>query len=572
MTSTKLVKSEIKRFLASKDPEVLCITGAWGVGKTYTWKTLLEDAAEGGSLGLTSYSYASLFGLSSLAELKLTIAENLQVLRTDDLVIDQGKTKAKNFLLGSVKHLKGFTSAIPFVGKAISESGDLYFSLVANGQLVCIDDLDRRGEKLRVEDVLGLVSFLKEEKKCKVVLLLNEEQLQGKDKDAFDRLFEKVIDARLVFVPTAAEAVAIAITGTDEISRRIAQNCERLGISNIRVIKKIERLVREIDSIVSDRSEAVRVQTAHTLTLLGWTKFQPDLAPPFEFYATDSFSRYVDDKELSEEEVTWTSITERYGFADMDGYDAVLMDCIKTGIADVDAIKAKAREQDEAQGDRFALAAIGDGFRLLHDSFDDNLDEVVMSISDTLAQNYRFVSLNTLNDTISMLKNLDRPDDARRLLEFFEKNQKDDPDFWNPDNDPLRRPISDPDLKKVSDRVRASNIPVFEPVREMLNAAASMNSATVKEVADRVTADDIYSFIKERRGDDMRAVIGAGLGYKRISNASPDMQTIVRATIKALKRIGTESKLNEIRIKKHGVSLDSSGASPTGGIQTEHDG
>ena len=59
--------------------------------------------------------------------------------------------------------------------------GDLYFSLIANAQLICIDDLDRKGEKLRVEDVLGLVSFLREERKCKVALLLNEEQLQGKD-------------------------------------------------------------------------------------------------------------------------------------------------------------------------------------------------------------------------------------------------------------------------------------------------------------------------------------------------------------------------------------------------------
>src|SRR5713101_5286870 len=145
MTSTKLVKSEILRFLASKEPEVICVTGAWGVGKTYTWKALLEDAAGNASLGLTKYSYVSLFGLNSLAELKLAIAENLQVIETDDLVVaDQGLAKAKNALLGSVKYVKGFTSAIPYVGKAISESGDLYFSLVANSQLICIDDLDRK--------------------------------------------------------------------------------------------------------------------------------------------------------------------------------------------------------------------------------------------------------------------------------------------------------------------------------------------------------------------------------------------------------------------------------------------
>jgi len=34
MTSTDIVRSEIRRFLRSPDPEVICVTGDWGVGKT----------------------------------------------------------------------------------------------------------------------------------------------------------------------------------------------------------------------------------------------------------------------------------------------------------------------------------------------------------------------------------------------------------------------------------------------------------------------------------------------------------------------------------------------------------
>jgi Cdc6-like AAA superfamily ATPase len=42
MTPTQAVKNEIERFLRSSEPEVLCITGSWGVGKTYTWQTILD--------------------------------------------------------------------------------------------------------------------------------------------------------------------------------------------------------------------------------------------------------------------------------------------------------------------------------------------------------------------------------------------------------------------------------------------------------------------------------------------------------------------------------------------------
>ena len=42
MTATKAVLAELNRFLRSKESQVLCVTGDWGVGKTYTWNELVE--------------------------------------------------------------------------------------------------------------------------------------------------------------------------------------------------------------------------------------------------------------------------------------------------------------------------------------------------------------------------------------------------------------------------------------------------------------------------------------------------------------------------------------------------
>jgi hypothetical protein len=50
--SLALVKSEIERFLADKEPAVLCITGAWGVGKTYAWSRYLRNAQTCRTIGL----------------------------------------------------------------------------------------------------------------------------------------------------------------------------------------------------------------------------------------------------------------------------------------------------------------------------------------------------------------------------------------------------------------------------------------------------------------------------------------------------------------------------------------
>jgi hypothetical protein len=92
--SSNLVRREILRFLGREEPEVLCIRGAWGVGKTYSWKRYLKEAHEQHRIALSRYAYVSLFGINSLDELRYSIFENT-VLRdslTDDATLETFKS------------------------------------------------------------------------------------------------------------------------------------------------------------------------------------------------------------------------------------------------------------------------------------------------------------------------------------------------------------------------------------------------------------------------------------------------------------------------------------------------
>jgi hypothetical protein len=552
VSSIKTVTAEIERFLRGKEPEVLCITGDWGVGKTYTWNELIMTAAESGELSRGKYSYVSLFGLNSLAEVKFAIAENLQILHSDEL---QPVTEVKNAVLSSIKYLKGFVSVLPYVGKAISDSSNLLFSSIVNDQIVCIDDLDRRGVGIRIEDVLGLVTSLRDERQCSVVLLLNEEQLDGKD--IFDRHFEKVIDSRLVFAPTATDAVQHGIKGTDDVSKQIAANCILLGISNIRVIKKIERLVRSIEPLIENRSAEIKKQTLHSLTILGWTKYQPDLAPPFEFYAENPYSRIMksDKEEMSDEEVSWTAITDRYKFEYLDDYDAKLLEYVKNGVANHEAIKEAAERQDAEVARREAHAAIKNGFSLFHASFADNVEEVSRSIRQALQDQYRYVSLGTLHASVLMLKDMERSEDALALIKFFEMNHE--AGFWEPEYDPFEGPIKDPDVKAAMLANKATVVEEFDLARELVKASSSLNSVAIEKIAGQITADDLYTLLKVSENESMRGLVHAGLGFAKYGPADEDMVKIVNATKQALGMIARESKLNAARVKKFGVNLES---------------
>ena len=75
--SIQLIENEIRRSLATAEPEVICIRGHWGVGKTYSWNRYFNDArAEKDGVTLKHYAYVSLFGITSLDELKYAIFEN----------------------------------------------------------------------------------------------------------------------------------------------------------------------------------------------------------------------------------------------------------------------------------------------------------------------------------------------------------------------------------------------------------------------------------------------------------------------------------------------------------------
>jgi hypothetical protein len=52
--------------------------------------------------------------------------------------------------------------------------------------IVCFDDFERLSSSMELEEVLGLISELKEQKNCSVVMILNEDEL-GDNKETLDK-------------------------------------------------------------------------------------------------------------------------------------------------------------------------------------------------------------------------------------------------------------------------------------------------------------------------------------------------------------------------------------------------
>jgi hypothetical protein len=102
---------------------------------------------------------------------------------------------------------------------------------------------------------------------------------------------------------------------------------------------------------------------------------------------------------------------------------------------------------------------------------------------------------------------------------------------------------------------QAKNIESFVTDVEMLRAAETYNADAIKRLAE-VPTEEYYQLIKAKRGDEMRKFILSALNFRRIANATPEMNEVIRRMEEALQRIGAESRLNAVRVLKFGVSLD----------------
>lgn len=555
MTSTIMVQNEIERFLRSVEPEVLCITGDWGVGKTYTWQAKLDRLRTSKDVGLSRYSYVSLFGINSIDGIKQSIFENME------FIIPEGKSNFDRMMsIGNTgfqqsKKLVGAASAIPYVGDAIAKiTQPFLFSSIRN-QIICIDDLERAGKALQVKDIFGLMSYLREQKGCKIVLLLNETKLDPAADAAkqFNEYFEKVIDAKVVFAPTPDEAAGIAFPNKDDLSKLVANYSVKLGIKNIRVLKKIERLISIVIPVVDDLGQDIRRQVVQSLVMFGWAKFDSGAEPPpMNYLKRSSLARYMersDGKAPDAREQRWDAIISGYEFENLDDFDLALLQFVESSILDADEMRKEAEKQDAANKLRQKSSSLKKAFRLLHDTFDDNGDEVCVAMVSGIKENFDAVSLPNIDEVAGILHRIGKNSLADDLIQFAENNL--DKDAWLYD-DPFNRPMQSERIREIIAARKEGAKPVLNFEEDLVRVVNSRDD----EVMAKLAAEPVERYVKlfdSKTGDELRRVVLSALDYRKILNATDDQREIVRKAEAALLQIGKRSKINAVRVQKYGI-------------------
>ncbi|MCV3457486.1 KAP family NTPase [Campylobacter sp. CNRCH_2016_0050h] len=197
-------------FKENKDKSIaIAINGKWGVGKSYFWKNEMTPFLKK-ELDITPI-YTSVFGKKDENEIIKDLVSQFLTIE------NKNADNIRDFIEGTFK----------FFGKNIDMDSLFKFFKKEHmkNTIVCIDDFERLSDKIPVQDVLGLISELKENKECSVVVIYNEDELfkndnfnqeNNKDKSKitkekmiFEKYKEKVFDFQIKFAPSSIEQFSI---------------------------------------------------------------------------------------------------------------------------------------------------------------------------------------------------------------------------------------------------------------------------------------------------------------------------------------------------------------------------
>ncbi len=156
----------------NKDGIVVSLQGAWGIGKTYFWNEFAKN-----TWNENQQVYISLFGKHSLDDIKKQI-----VLKVYD------RNKIANFMDNN-----------PIIGKIIETKWGVDASMIANSFTIdtfenivlCFDDFERISANLSIYEILGFITELKEQHKCKIIIINNNDSLKEQDNLNHQKVLKK---------------------------------------------------------------------------------------------------------------------------------------------------------------------------------------------------------------------------------------------------------------------------------------------------------------------------------------------------------------------------------------------
>lgn len=340
--SLEKTREQLIELLGNADNKVIALSGKWGTGKTHLWE---DVRGKSGDDKVKNSLYVSLFGLSSVDQIKRKLME----------VAIPGAEEHGGTVEAVKNMVKVGFKALADHYKALAAVNDLNLLLMApvvlREKLIVIDDIERKHEKLGIDEVLGFIDEYSKQFGVRFLLVLNDDQLAAKaeQENLWATFREKVIDQEIRLATTPEEAFGIAIqiwpSKYEQALRRAVIAC---GITNIRIIGKVVKAANQILA-GRDLSEAIQARCVPSIVFFSAIHYRGlEDGPDFQFALNvgnpdrTRFDR-IENAEPTEDEKRedrWRLLMSELGIHSCDDFEKVLVEFLESGLFEGEQVQA----------------------------------------------------------------------------------------------------------------------------------------------------------------------------------------------------------------------------------------
>lgn len=543
------VKSVIENFVQNNRNDLLTIKGNWGVGKTYFWQKTVSELSQKGNIGHSNYSYVSLFGVDSFETLKNSIVAN----QINSTAIGKDFNSSFSVLKSKGKHLAKHLEKSNYIRNFSGGLGsELAFQFVKDA-IICFDDLERKSDKFDIKEILGLASFLKEQRNCKIVFILNDGTLSDEDKKSFSRHNEKVVDIELNFSPLPEEVFDYIFDKSQQHYGLIKSACLILQIKNIRILQRIKRFIEEVLPHIQNIEASVVNQVINSLILFVWSYYDKDSNfISFEFIENFRNSRFYfgelnKKEEVSKEIQDKYNLLSKYDYSHTDEIDKCLMSFVKKGYLEeefFEQLKLKNKEAIAHKGKE----SYRDVWKLHRTSLSLDEKEFIEKLVVAFRSQEEYLSYSELYEVVTLLRRYDQDSLANNLIDEF-----------------LPKKV---DYKTLSIMKRLPGFGEYEKDEYFLNKLNEIKEEaknfTFAEIIDKLAdnhyleedmldflasakVEEYYKYLKSEEAEEFYFPSKLLLDYG--NNPNEQNQTILKKITETLIKIAKESRINRNRIE-----------------------
>lgn len=558
----------------SSEAKVAVIKGEWGVGKTYFWESYISKRIDSNDLTQIAYSYISLFGSSSLDDIRKQVFHNAKAI-SSDAVVDEAFEKEFNessSLFNKIPWVKeGLSKAqskapilswfsknsqsLPFISKFSGMISSLEYSLVKN-YIVCIDDLERKGKNLSIKEVMGLIDELAQRKGCKVILIFNESSFDSdQDKEQFESYREKVVDIEVNHNPTSKQNLACIFPDSYTRYSTLETVVNDLDIKNIRVLKKIRWALEYFNEFVAGKDARIIDELIiHTTLLCCFYYIRDDdlsYSSLKEQLSSNSWLSFLLDKE---KEVSAAEKKYRTLASSMNLHGSVFDEHIafflENGYVDDAILRNTVAEFEEKVRVDTVSSRLRSAWDIYSESFSDNLDDFKSSLIDIINEETPRLGLSDFSSAVDILEEFG--EDTTKFIDNYVRHHCDSLSSIDPmhswDLGRFKSQYLKDEIKRLHNNTKNHNL---DDVSKKIAVNRGWNPEDI-EFLNSLTKDDYLKWMKGNPVDIVTKVRGGLLAFRNLQSSGNDQhkyENIANNVVSALKEIASENELNKYRVR-----------------------